>query len=414
MIVAVPSETSPSERRVALVPAAVPLLVKQGHTVRIQRDAGAAAGYPDARYSEKGAAIVADRAELLGAAEVVLQVRTPSANPGEGARDYDLLRSGQILIGLADPLTAGESIPALAARGITLFALELMPRITRAQDMDVLSSQASLAGYKAVVRAAEILEKVFPMMMTAAGTIRPTKVFIIGAGVAGLQAIATAKRLGAIVSAFDVRPAVKEQVQSLGARFVELPIDTATAEDQGGYAKAQSEEQLHRQQELMARVVSESDVVITTALIPGQKAPTLVTRTMVEAMPTGAVVVDLAAERGGNCELTQPGKTIRHNGVTIVGDDNLVAGVAYHASQMYANNVARFLKHLTRDGKVTMDLNDEITHQTLVTHQGEVVHPRVRQVLGLSPPEAAGPPPPATPGATPATPLKPVQPPAAE
>jgi NAD(P) transhydrogenase subunit alpha len=381
MIFAVPKETFASERRVALVPAAAAQLAKLGHEVRVEAGAGEAAGFPDAQYAEKGVPLVAGRADLIAAADVVAQVRTPGANPEHGARDVELLRSGQTVIGLADPLSPGESIRALAARGVTLLALELMPRITRAQDMDVLSSQMNLAGYKAVIRAADEIEKVFPLMMTAAGTIRPAKVFVVGAGVAGLQAVATAKRLGALVSAFDVRAAVKEQVESLGAKFVELPV---TAQEQaGGYAGAQTEEQLARQRELMARVVADSDVVITTALIPGRRAPTLVTRAMVEAMQRGSVVVDLAAERGGNCELTQPGRTVEHNGVRIVGDDNLISGVAHHASQMYASNVVRYVRHLTRDGALNLDTSDEITRETLVTRGGEIVHPRVREILGM-------------------------------
>ena len=395
MIICVPTETYPGEKRVALVPAAAAQLVKAGHAVRVERGAGAAAGFLDEHYARQGATVTADRAELFAAgstdaaaaaaaAVVIAQVRTAGANPVEGRRDLELMRPGQVVIGMADALAAGEPLQLMADRGVTLLALDLLPRVTRAQEMDVLSSQASLAGYKAVVRAAELLEKVLPMMMTAAGTIRPSKVFVIGAGVAGLQAIATAKRLGAVVTAYDVRPAVKEQVQSLGARFVELPIDTAGAEDRGGYAKEQSAEQVRRQQELMSAAVAEADVVITTASIPGKKAPVLVTAAMVEGMAAGSVVVDLAAERGGNCELTRPGQTIDHRGVTIVGDDNLIAGVAHHASQMYANNWSRYLRHVTtKDGTLKLDAADEITAATLVTHGGAVVHPRVRAILGL-------------------------------
>jgi NAD(P) transhydrogenase subunit alpha len=407
MIVAIPTETHPGERRVAMVPSAAAQLIKAGHEVRVQRDAGAAAGYPTAQYIERGATIIDGRAELLAAADIIAQVRaaTASAAPdsaasGDGRGDLELMKSGQVVVGIADALSAGEPIKRLAARGVTLLALDLLPRVTRAQEMDVLSSQASLAGYQAVIRAADLLGKVLPMMMTAAGTIRPSKVFVIGAGVAGLQAIATAKRLGAVVTAYDVRPAVKEQVLSIGARFIELPLDTAGAEDTGGYAKEQSAEQVRRQQELMARAVEEADIVITTASIPGKKSPVLVTAAMVERMAPGSVIVDLAAERGGNCELTQPGKTIRHGGggggggggVTIVGDDNLIAGVAYHASQMYANNLARYLRHVTgKDGQLALDTADEITAATVVTRGGEIVHPRVREVLGLPPLATAAP-----------------------
>jgi NAD(P) transhydrogenase subunit alpha len=381
MIVAVPRETSAGERRVALVPTAAAHLAQIGHAVQVESGAGTEAGFSDRDFAEAGVTVIADRDALLSAAQVIVQVRVQGA-------DLRSTREGQIVIGLADPLDPGDELRALAQRGVTLLAMELMPRITRAQEMDVLSSQASLAGYKAVIRAADLLPKIFPLMMTAAGTIRPAKVFIIGAGVAGLQAIATAKRLGAIVHAFDVRPAVKEQVESLGARFVELPI--SAQEQKGGYAAAQSEEQLRRQQELMARVVAESDIVITTAQIPGKRAPTLVTRAMVHAMQRGSVIVDLAAEHGGNCELTEPGRTITlEGGVTIVGEVNLISGVAHHASQMYASNVARFLHHLTKDGIVQIDPADEITRETLVAHGGEIVHGRVRELLGLPPLDAS-------------------------
>ena len=397
MIVAVPTETHPGEGRVAIVPAVAQQLVKGGEEVRVQAGAGEAAGYRDADYRERGAAIVEDRAQLFAGADVIVRVRTANANPTQGPRDIEMMKSGQALVGVADALSGGDAIRRIAERGVTLLAMELIPRITRAQEMDVLSSQASLAGYKAVIRAAELLPKIFPLMMTAAGTLKPAKVFVVGVGVAGLQAIATAKRLGAVVSAYDVRPAIKEQVQSLGATFVELPLDTRGAEDAGGYAKAQSDEQVRRQQELMARVVEESDVVICTASIPGKRAPVLVTRAMVEAMAPGSVIVDLAAERGGNCEVTQPGKTIDYNGVTIVGDDDFLATVAHHASQMYANNVLRYLRHLSKIGALKPDASaggappaDEILAATLVTRGGEVVHPRVREVMGLPPLVAAG------------------------
>jgi NAD(P) transhydrogenase subunit alpha len=386
MIVAVPTETFPNERRVALVPTAAAHLIAAGHEVRVQSGAGVQAGYPDDSYREKGVAIVDDRGELLNSADLIAQIRVFHATDERDRSDVEKLRSGQILVGLADARTAVDSMKLLAERGLTVLAMELMPRITRAQDMDVLSSQASLAGYKAVLRAADMLPRIFPLMMTAAGTLKPARVFVVGVGVAGLQAIATAKRLGAHVSAYDVRPAVKEQVHSLGAVFVELPIDTSTSQDAGGYAKAQSEEQVKRQQNLMTETVAESDVVITTALIPAKRAPILVTKAMVEAMSPKSVIVDLAAERGGNCELTQPGKTIEHNGVMIVGDDHLISGVAYHASQMFANNLTSFLKHLTKDGRIAIDTADEITAATLVTRDGKVVHPQVREAID-SPPQ---------------------------
>ena len=390
MIVGAVKESFPGEQRVALVPSSVPPLVKSGLEVIIETGAGLAAGHPDSHYQEKGARVLPTRGEVFGSCNILLQVRTIGANPDAGRADLGLLRGDQILIGLAEPLMATEAIKALAETGATLLALELMPRITRAQSMDVLSSQASIAGYKAVLLAADRLGKVFPMMMTPAGTIQPTKVLVIGAGVAGLQAIATAKRLGAGVSGYDVRPAVKDQVESLGAKFVELPIETAGAEAKGGYAKEQSEEQLRKQRELMAKVVAESDVVITTAAIPGKKAPVLVTADMVRKMQPGSVVVDLAAERGGNCELTQVDQTVMDNGVAIIGTANLPALVACHASQTFSNNLVKLLGHLMgKDKQFRIDTSDEITRETLVCRDGQIVHPRVREAMGL--PVLAGP-----------------------
>jgi H+-translocating NAD(P) transhydrogenase subunit alpha len=391
MIVGVVKETYPEEQRVALVPAAIPALTKSGLEVVIENGAGTAAGYLDRAYDQKGARVLPTRQEVLATAEVLLQVRTLGANPEDGQADVEHLRRGQVIIGLAEPLTAGKPLEILAERGVTLLALELMPRITRAQSMDVLSSQASIAGYKAVLLAADELGKMFPMMMTAAGTIQPAKVLVIGAGVAGLQAIATAKRLGAVVSGYDVRPAVKDQVQSLGARFVELPLETAGAETKGGYAKEQSEEQLRKQRELMARVVAESDVVITTAAVPGKQAPRLVMADMVEKMQPGSVIVDLAAERGGNCELTKVNQTIVEHGVTIIGSANLPSLVPYHASQSYANNLVKLMQHLAgKDKQFRIDPGDEITRETLVCRDGQIVHPRVREAMGLPPlPEPA-------------------------
>lgn len=382
MIVGVAKETCPGERRVALVPAALGPLSKAGLEIVMEPGAGLAAGYPDKGYEDRGVRIVADRAEVFRSADVVLHVRALGANPEAGRQDLELLREGQVVIGMADPLTAHEATRSLADRRVALFALELMPRITRAQSMDVLSSMASIAGYKAVLLAATTVPKMFPMMMTAAGTITPAKVFVIGAGVAGLQAIATAKRLGAVVEGYDVRPAVKEQVESLGARFVELEIEAGQAEDKGGYAKAMDEEFYRKQRELMARVVAESDVVITTAAVPGRQSPVLVTAEAVAGMAPGSVIVDLAAERGGNCELTRADETVDANGVTILGPTNLPSTVAFHASQMYARNIATFLSHLVKDGKLEIDTEDEITKETLVCRDGEVVHGRVRELMG--------------------------------
>jgi NAD(P) transhydrogenase subunit alpha len=381
MRVGVPQETWPGETRVALIPAAVAALRKAGADVVVQAGAGAAAGFPDEAYHQAGAQI-ASRSEVFTSSDIILQVR--SVPP-----DLASLRSGQTLIGFADPLGSPDAISAIAQRGVTALSMELMPRITRAQSMDALSSMATIAGYKGVLMAADALPRMFPMLMTAAGTLAAARVFIVGAGVAGLQAIATARRLGARVEAYDVRPAVKEQVQSLGARFVEMALETGDAEDKGGYAKAQDESFYRRQQEMMLRVVAGSDVVITTALIPGKKAPTLVTQEMVEGMAPGSVIVDLAAERGGNCALTQPDRTVVHRGVTILGPTNPAASIPYHASQMYSKNIMTFLAHLLgKDGatkpSLELDPADEITRETLLTRGGEVVHPRVKESLATA------------------------------
>jgi NAD(P) transhydrogenase subunit alpha len=380
MIVAAAKETFPGERRVALVPALVPGLIKAGLEVHIQRGAGEAAGFSDAQYVEKGAKIVDSRAEVF-AADCVLSVRALGANPVVGLADLEWMRAGQTLIAMADPLGRPAEAEVLAQRGVTLFALELMPRTTRAQSMDVLSSQATVAGYRAVLLAAMALPKMFPMMTTAAGTLTPAKVFIVGVGVAGLQAIASARRLGAVTSAYDVRPVCKEQVQSLGAKFIEFELAAADAQTQGGYAKAMDEEFYRRQREMMTRVVAENDVVITTAAVPGRKAPILVTAEMVAAMAPGSVIVDAAAERGGNCALTQPDETVVSGGVTILGPTNLPSDVPNHASQMFAKNVVTFLTHLVKDGKIVINLDDEITRETLVTRDGAVVHARVAEQL---------------------------------
>ena len=381
MVVGIPAETFPGERRVATVPAVVPALTKAGLDVLLEPGAGAAAGFPDADYVEKGAALAADRAHLFATADAVLQVRALGANPDAGRADLELMRPGQVVVGLSEPLGAPAAARDLAGRGVTAFSMELIPRITRAQSMDALSSMATIAGYKAVLVAAEALPRMFPMMMTAAGTVTPARVFVVGAGVAGLQAIASARRLGAKVEAYDVRPAVKEQVESLGASFVDLPLDTAGSEDAGGYAKAQDEAFYARQREMMGRVVAGSDVVITTALIPGRPAPVLVTDEMVAGMTPGSVVVDLAAERGGNVEPSRPDEMVTAHGVTVLGPTNLPSTVPYHASQMYARNVSALLLHLVRDGAVALDPDDEITAGTLVSRDGEVVHPRVRELL---------------------------------
>jgi len=381
MIIGVPKETFPGERRVALIPDHVPALRGKGMEVLVEAGAGEEADLADAAYRQKGAQVAGTRQEVFARAEVIFQVRTPGANPEAGAADLQLLRPGQALIGFAEPLLALEQIQAIAATGATLFAVELMPRITRAQSMDALSSMANIAGYKAVLLAAGEFIKIFPMMMTAAGTLKPARVLVIGAGVAGLQAIATARRLGAVVQGYDVRPAVKEQVESLGARFVDLGLDTAQAEGAGGYAREQSQDFYRRQQEALGRVVGANDIVITTALVPGKKAPVLISAEMVAQMAPGSIIVDLAAERGGNCQLTRPGETAAVNGVKIMGPLNLPSTVPCHASQLYAQNLSAFLLHLAQSGELSMDLEDEITRQTLVTRDGQVVHERVREFM---------------------------------
>jgi NAD(P) transhydrogenase subunit alpha len=386
VIVGVPKEIYPGERRVALVPMVVPNLVKAGFEVLVQAGAGASAGYPDEQYAEKGAKIAPDRATVFASADIITQILAYGSNDLNGAEDVPLLRREQALVGFLRPFGTRETVTSIADRGVTSFSIELMPRTTRAQSMDALSSMATISGYKAVLLAADLHPRIFPMMTTAAGTITPARVLIIGCGVAGLQAIATARRLGAVVSAYDVRPAAKEQVQSLGGRFVELPIEAKDAQDSRGYATAQGEDFYRRQRELLGKVVGESDVVITAAVIPGKKSPVLVTAEMVKGMAPGSVLVDLAAERGGNCELTQMGKTIVEHGVTIVGATNLASSAPYHASQMYAKNITAFLLHLVKDGKLQLNMEDEITRETLVTRGGEVVNPRVREFFSLPAP----------------------------
>ncbi|HVA01869.1 MAG TPA: Re/Si-specific NAD(P)(+) transhydrogenase subunit alpha [Terriglobia bacterium] len=384
MVVGVPKEIFPGERRVGLVPAVVPNLAKAGFEVVVETGAGTEAGYLDAHYTEKGAKIVGDRAEVFKAADIVVQVLCYGSNDKTGKADLPLLRRDQVLVGFLRPLGSLETVQEIAAQGVSAFSVELMPRITRAQSMDALSSMSTICGYKAVLMAAGLLPRMFPMLTTAAGTITPARVFIIGAGVAGLQAIATARRLGAVASSYDVRPAVKEQVQSLGGRFVELPIEVKDAQDSRGYAQAQDESFYQRQRELLGRVVAESDVVITTAVIPGKKSPVLVTKEMVAGMAPGSVIVDLAAERGGNCELTRPSQVVVEHGVSIVGTINLASTVPYHASQMYAKNVTAFLVHLFKGGKPELNLEDEITRETLVTRNGEIVNKRVREFYSLA------------------------------
>ncbi len=387
--IGVPGESFPGERRVALTPRAAEALGKLGASVVVERSAGAGAGFPDDQYVARGAR-VCERAEVFQQADIVVQVRALGVNPEAGRADLSLLRPGQLVIGFGEPLTAVREVADLARAGVSFFAMELMPRITRAQSMDALSSMATISGYRAVLLGAETLPKIFPMLMTAAGTITAARVLVLGAGVAGLQAIATARRLGAVVSAYDVRSAVKEQVESLGAKFVVLDLDTGSSEGKGGYAKAMDEEFYRRQRALLTEVLREQDVVITTAAVPGKKAPILVTAEMASAMASGSVIVDIAAERGGNCELTRPGETVVHQGISILGPLNLPSTAPYHASQMYGSNVAAFLKLMVKNGELTMNREDEIIRETLVTHGGEVVNARVNELLGTAAAMPAG------------------------
>jgi NAD(P) transhydrogenase subunit alpha len=383
VIVGVAKESYPGERRVALVPVAIPNLAKVGIEVIIETGAGEQSGYPDAAYVEKGVKIVPDRATVFATADIVVQVLCYGSNDVTGKADLPLMRRGQTLIGFLRPFGSGEIVQQIAQAGVTSFSVELMPRTTRAQSMDALSSMGTICGYKAVLLAAETSLRIFPMMTTAAGTITPARVFVIGAGVAGLQAISTARRLGAVASAYDMRPAAKEQVQSLGGRFVELPIEAQNAQDARGYGTAQDETFYARQRELLTRVVAESDVVITAAVIPGKKSPVLITAEMVKGMAPGSVIVDLASERGGNCELTRTGETVKEHGVIIIGAINLASSVPYHASQMYARNLTTFLLYMVKDGKLQLNPQDEIIRETMITSSGEVINARVRDFFKM-------------------------------
>jgi NAD(P) transhydrogenase subunit alpha len=371
--VAIPKERAPDEHRVALVPDTAAKLKAASLDVSVESGAGAGAFITDGAFEAAGVKVVKAAGPLLGDADAVLKVQAPMIE------EVGLLKSGSVLISFLQPATQADVVRALAKRGVTAFSLELLPRISRAQSMDALSSQASAAGYKAVLMAAGRLGKFFPMMMTAAGTVPPARVLVMGAGVAGLQAIATARRLGAVVSAYDVRPAVKEEVQSLGATFIELALESQQGE--GGYAREQSEEFLRKQRELIGEHVAKSDVVITTAAVPGRRAPLLVTGDMVKAMRPGSVVVDLAADTGGNVELTQAGKDLDVGGVTIIGTRNVPSTMPLHASQLFARNVMNLLLHLVKDGAITLDFQDEITKGSCVTHGGEIVNERAKQLL---------------------------------
>jgi NAD(P) transhydrogenase subunit alpha len=380
MIVGVVKEGFIGERRVALVPAHVEALRKAGFEVWVQKGAGVEAGYPDEEYLKKGCVVKGSREEVLQSADILLAVRACGANPTTGKDDARNLKEGALIVGQLDPYAPDESFRVLGSRNASACALELLPRITRAQSMDVLSSMANLAGYKSVILAAESLPKLFPMLMTAAGTLVPAKVFVIGAGVAGLQALATARRLGAVTSAYDVRPAVKEQVESLGARFVELGLESKEAEAAGGYARAMDEEFYRKQREKLEEVIAGMDVVISTAAVPGKKAPVLITRQMVERMAPGSVIIDIAAERGGNCELTKPGERYIHHGVTIWGPVNLASTVPFHASQLYSKNITTFLLSVVKNGNPALSEEDEVVKAVLVMRQGaylsELIKPK--------------------------------------
>jgi H+-translocating NAD(P) transhydrogenase subunit alpha len=381
--IGIPKETFPSENRVAITADIARLFIKAGMKVVVEPGAGLGAGISDDIYKSHEVEVVENRKAVFDRSDVIVQVRGFGANQANGSSDLELFHDDQSLISFFEPLTSINEIKAMAERGVNLFAIEMMPRITRAQSMDALSSMATIAGYKAVLLAAEMLPKMFPMLMTAAGTISPAHVFIIGAGVAGLQAIATAKRLGGIVKAYDVRPAVKEQVESLGATFVEMEIDAADSEDKGGYAREMDEAFYRKQRELMKKVVAESDVVITTAAIPGKTAPILITEDMVAGMNRGSVIVDLAAERGGNCEPSLPDETVVKDGVTILGPINLPSTVPFHASQMYSRNLLSFLKHLVKDGAIDFNMEDEIIKDTLLTRHGKIVNARIKEIFGI-------------------------------
>jgi NAD(P) transhydrogenase subunit alpha len=381
LTIGVPKEISPGERRVSIVPNDLRALKKQGFEVIVEAGAGFLSGFPDAKYAQQGARIVGGRAEL-NSANIIVHLRAGAADSSQPLAVEQEMQANQILIALCDPLWDAKPMATLAERQVTTFALELMPRISRAQTMDVLSSMATIVGYKAVILAANASPRMFPMMMTAAGTLTPAKVFVIGAGVAGLQAISTAKRLGAIVSGYDVRPAAKEQIQSVGGKPVDLGVEAADAESKGGYARAMDEDFYRRQQAALAKFLADSDVLITTAAVPGKKAPVLVTAEMVAGMAPGSVIVDLAAERGGNCAVTQPGETVDVGGVTVIGPVNLASTVAGHASQMFSRNVTAFLIHMRQLGLPEFDLKDEIIRETLVTRSGQLVHPVVRDRLG--------------------------------
>ena len=383
MIIAVTRELVAGEKRVSLCPDNVQSLIEAGAELWVEQSAGVQAGFSDDNYQSVGAKIIPDRDKIFASADIIVQVQSFGSNTENAEQDLKRLKSKQIVIGMMDPLAQPQAASQVAKTGATAIALEMVPRISRAQSMDVLSSMATLAGYRSVLLGAEAAPRILPMLMTAAGTLQPARVLIMGVGVAGLQACATAKRLGAVVEAYDVRPAAREQIISVGATPVELDLPTESSEGAGGYAKEQSEEFLELQRKLMTEVVARQDIIITTAAVPGAKSPILVTEDMLKAMSTGSVVVDLAAERGGNCALTKAGQTTVEHGVTILGPENLASDVAYHASQMYGKNIQTLLELILQDGNINLDFDDEIVAGTVVAHNGDVPHPYMRKILGL-------------------------------
>ena len=379
MVIAIPKEILPGENRVACVPDVTSKLIKSGFQVLIEKDAGLNAGFTDTMYEKAGAKVVSLN-ELYSSANVVVKVQRPLNYPDTGKSELDLIKAGTLLITFLYPLNHPDIARKCAEKKINVISMDMIPRTTLAQKMDALSSQANIAGYKSVIICADALGKIFPLLMTAAGTISPAKVVIMGAGVAGLQALGTAKRLGAVVEVSDIRPAVKEEVQSLGGKFIEVETD-ASMQDAGGYAKEASPEFLKKQKELIFKHITEADIVITTALVPGKKAPVLVTEEMIKHMRPGSVVLDMAVEFGGNCEISEMGKTIKKHGVTIIGEPNLPSLVPTHSSEMYSKNLLNLITYISKDGKVELNLENEIVKGALITFNGEVVHQRIKELL---------------------------------
>jgi len=380
LIIGIPKEILQGENRVAATPEVVSKYIKAGFTVHIERDAGINAGFTNEKFAEAGGKIFDNASELFQSADVILKVQRPIENESLKKHELDLMKQGTLLITFLYPLHYYELAKKCAEKKANVISMDMIPRTTLAQKMDALSSQANIAGYKSVIMSANALGKIFPLMMTAAGTISPARVVIMGAGVAGLQALGTAKRLGAVVEVSDIRPQVKEEVQSLGGRFIEVPTD-ASMQDAGGYAKEASTEFLEKQKALIFKHITEADIVITTALVPGKKAPVLVTEEMVKKMRPGSVVLDMAVEFGGNCEVSELGKTVKKYGVTIIGEPNLPSLVPQHASEMYSKNILSLIQHISKDGKIELKLEDEIVKGSLITHNGEIVNQRIKEIV---------------------------------